>query len=1028
MAKQKQHVSDNQILTTLHSIIMGRYIPGTTYRLQLNQSFTFQQAIQYLPYLKEMGFDTVYCSPYFQAEPGSPHGYNVTDPHVINPEIGSVDEYNHFCSVLDQNGLSQIIDLVPNHMGITGNNNKLWFDVLQNGPASRYATFFDIDWHPVKEELLNKVLLPILGDQYGNTLENQEIMLYINNGEFFIHYYSHILPLAPETFPLILEHQIDDLKKIMEEDSFDYLEYLSICTAFHNLPSRTDLESEQVETRYRETAIAIHRFTDLISRNQDIHDFVESRIKIFNGTKEVPSSFDLLDNLLNQQAYRLAFWRVAGEEINYRRFFDVNELAAIRIEDEAVFDHYHELLFQLITERKVKGLRLDHSDGLYNPAAYFDNLQVRYLREMTMTTLKNEGKDIEEGLEERIDTMIRDHNLHHGEPLYLVIEKILERKEQLPEDWSVNGTTGYDFLNPLNGLFIDSGNEKEITDIYTKFTGVKLDLEELIHNKKRIYSEMNMPSEINTLANRLKRIAEKDRHYRDFTLPNLTKAIREIIAAFPVYRTYITADTDEVSLRDITYIKNAINRARHKSTILNPRVFDYLEDILTLALDAHTTDEEQEVYRDFVLRFQQITSPIMAKGVEDTVFYINNRFISLNEVGSDPSYFGYSNGEFHKQQLERQRHWPHSMITTSTHDTKRSEDIRMRLNVLSEIPDEWKLMVNRWARINKKHKRLINDTLFPDRNIEYFIYQTLTGVWPDYPIEATYWPVFMERIQQYVLKSAREAKMLTNWINPNMEYEESLKLFVEKILDKRKSNRFLAIFLPFQQKIAGLGMLNSLSATCIKTTSPGVVDFYQGTELWNYYLVDPDNRAEVDYDLRWHLLSRVRDLWSSEISMEEKTSELLHDKRDSRIKIFLIWKALCFRKSCSSLFLDGEYIALECEGENAESVVAFMRKLDSNISITVAARYFTRILESHEDSPANKAIWKNTRLMLHGETGDKPFIDIFTGTKTKVKEKNGVQYLPLTEIFKYFSFSILTNSPDLCTVPGQKKRKADEKQ
>lgn len=987
------------------------YVPASVYRLQFNRDFPFTQAAEIVSYLQELGIAAVYSSPFFQAVPGSPHGYNVTDPRRINPEIGSEADFEAFCRLLQQHGLEQIADVVPNHMGIQGESNRLWQDVLENGPASVYAGFFDIDWDPVQIQLENKVLIPVLGDQFGRVLEKGEIRIVYRSQGFFVQYWEHLLPLEPRSYRLILEEAAAVLQQQTGADAPPLLELLSISTAFRNLPEITEQEPNELQVRNREKEIAKRRLSDLLGQVPEAADAVAGVLELLNGNPSDPGSFDRLEDLLNRQCFRLAYWRVAAEEINYRRFFDINELAAIRIEEDQVFDYYHSLLFRLLQEKKVRGLRIDHTDGLYNPPRYFRKLQEGYLRTLTVSALEQSyGPLLDEDLA-LIDRVLAMQDFSSRLPLFVVIEKILDRKEQLPESWPVSGTVGYDFLNALNGLFIYRGSEKAFDEIYFKFTGMHVEYEELLYLKKYQFARVQMPGEINTLGLRLKKISERNRNYRDFTLNALIRAIRGVIASFPVYRTYISPDATSISERDEQYIHIAVEKAKRRNDSLSPLIYDFIRDILLLQLDWELGEEEKQLYRDFILRFQQITSPIMAKGEEDTVFYVNNRFISLNEVGSDAGYFGYSPGEFHRQNLERNRHWPNSFITTSTHDTKRSEDVRMRLNVLSEIPEEWKTHIVRWARVNKKYKTMLDGELQPKRNTEYFIYQTLVGVWPDYPMEDEYYnSVFISRVCAYVEKAVREAKIFTSWLSPQREYEDAVRSFTVSILQRRKGNYFLKSFLPFQQKIAAIAMYNSLSAQTLKIGSPGVPDFYQGCELWDYSLVDPDNRRPVNYSLRQHLLGRVQGLMGEPGPFAAKSEELLRERRDSRIKIFNLWRGLHFRRSFSDLFCGGEYLPLEIEGELSEHAVAFLRRTQDRFALVVAGRFFFRLLNEEEQLPVGPEVWRDSRVLLPADLDASCLYDIYTRQPVPVERLSepAVSALRLADIFAYFSFAILT--------------------
>ncbi|HXH86068.1 MAG TPA: malto-oligosyltrehalose synthase, partial [Nitrospira sp.] len=678
--------------------------PVSTYRIQMNRSSTFRDVARLVPYLHELGITDLYCSPYFTAVSGSMHGYDVVDPTTLNPEIGTEEDYRAMVDELHQRGMGQLLDVVPNHMGITQQINGWWQDMLENGPSSPYASFFDIDWDPLKPELRDKVLLPILGDQYGVVLENQELRLVYEDGHFLIRYYEHRLPIAPKPSSLILAYRLPTLIQEAGANSSQVMELESIITALKHLPSRQERAPESIAERYREKEIIKRRLASLVDGSTMIRLFLDENIRLFNGTKGDPRSFDLLDEVLNDQAYRLAYWRVAAEEINYRRFFDINELAAIRMEDPVVFEETHKLVFQLVKEGAVTGLRIDHVDGLYDPADYLNKLQRWAKKELQVSA---ESAD---------------------RPLYVVVEKILGVNESLPANWPVSGTTGYEFLAWLNALFVDRANERALDTIYTRFVGKDEPFEALTYRCKQLIMQASMASELNVLGHQLNRLSERDRRSRDFTLNSLTHAIQEIIACFPVYRTYITGEADGVLNRDRVFLWQAVSHAKRRNPAVSGLVFDFVRDLL-LTPSSHGEQDREERLK-FVTKFQQTTSPVTAKGIEDTAFYRYQRFISLNEVGSDPQQFGIAPSLVHQQLKSRQEHWPGALSTTSTHDTKRSEDVRARLNVLSEIPKQWKEHVTRWQKTTRGFKTKAGGEAVPGRNEEYLLYQTLIGVWP----------------------------------------------------------------------------------------------------------------------------------------------------------------------------------------------------------------------------------------------------------------------------------------------------------
>ncbi len=831
-------------------------IPVSTYRLQFNYRFRFSDAKKIINYLHDLGISDIYSSPYFKAREKSLHGYDIVDPNTLNPELGTEDDYSELINEIKKFGMGQILDIVPNHMCIASKENLWWMDVLENGPSSYYANFFDIDWNPVKIELKNKVLIPILGAQYGIILERQELQLTFVNGAFFVYYYEHRLPVIPNTYIDILQHRIDKLEKLLSPENPHFIELLSIITALNHLPPHTEKNQEKITERCREKEIIKKRLWNLYNESLEIKDFIDENMRIFNGVKGVPKSFDLLDKLLDKQVYRLSDWRVATDEINYRRFFDINELAAIRMENLVVFRETHKLIFRLIREKKVTGLRVDHPDGLYNPSEYFQGILMNCFLHMKLGLMENlaESPEIEaEILKQYYNLLSSDQQMR---PFYIVGEKILIKGEKMPEDWPIVSTTGYVFLNSLNGIFVETTNVKSFDDIYNKFIKSKLNFQDIVYEKKKLIMEVIMSSEVNTLGHFLNRISEKNRHTRDFTLNSLTVAIIEVISFFPVYRTYI--NPSGVTERDRRYIEIALSKAKRKNPAISESIFDFLKDVILLRYPDDFGDDDKKEWLDFVMRFQQITGPVMAKGFEDTAFYVYNRLVSLNEVSGSPDRFGTPMETFHGQNIERSKLWPYALIATSTHDSKRSEDVRARINVLSEIPDTWREYLIRWRRLNKKKRVIIEGQIVPDANEEYLLYQTLIGAWPIEPMNRSEHEVFKKRIKDYMLKALREAKVNTSWINPNTMYEDALMNFIETILNDVRGNKFLKDFQKFQKSISHYGIYNSLSQTLLKTTSPGIPDFYQGTELWDFSLVDPDNRRPVDYGLRIKILEELK--------------------------------------------------------------------------------------------------------------------------------------------------------------------------
>ncbi len=957
-------------------------IPLSTYRLQFNQSFTFLDAAALIPYLHDLGITDCYASPYLKATPGSTHGYDVIDPTTLNPEIGTETDYQMFISALRKHEMGQLLDVVPNHMGIAASGNSWWQDVLENGPSSHYAKFFDIDWTPVKPELENTVLLPILGDQYGIVLENQEIVLYFDDGQFFLQYYEHCLPLDPSTWTIPLSFRQDELTQTLEDSSPHFQEYQSIITALSHLPLRTETNPERIAERYREKEVIRRRLATVIAAQPQLQDFLAENLRLINGNKETSQSFDLLDTLVSNQAYRLAYWRVASEEINYRRFFDINQLAAIRMEQAAVFQEAQQKILDLVSSGAVTGLRIDHVDGLYDPQGYLTQWQV-WAAQQFHTTPDAQGR-----------------------VLYLLVEKILGAGERLNPDWPVYGTTGYDFLSLVNQIFVPSTQQRPIEQIYTRFTKQSLHYDDLIYHCKKLIMTSSMAGEINALGHELNELSEQNRRSRDFTLNSLIFAIREIIACFPVYRTYIRPNSkDPITDRDRAYIRLAVTQAKRRNPALSSLVFDFIRDIL-MNTPQDSSHLDWEIIRPFVMKFQQTTSPVTAKGVEDTTFYQYNRLTSLNEVGGEPQHFGISLAKFHHSMEERATEWPWSLSSTSTHDTKRSEDMRARINVLSEIPTEWRNRLRTWTRLNKKAVNRLEEQLVPSRNEEYLIYQTLLGVWPFGTISDDAQLQLLARLQTYMVKALREAKVTSSWLNPDEAYEEAVNKFLARILSPTQGKAFLEDFLPFHRRIAGYGIYNSLSQVLLKAWAPGIPDFYQGTELWDFSLVDPDNRGLVDYAHYRKRLTELQDLQQT-FNPIDLIQSLFQQAHNGLIKMYVTNTALHYRKAHASLFFNGTYRPLEVQGERAENLVGFLRQENDKTCIIVLPRFFTQLVDDPSVLPCGESNWGQTKIALPHDLQAQSYRNIFTQEIVAPQNGPDMLELPMAIVFSHFPFALL---------------------
>lgn len=945
--------------------------PSGTYRLQFHAGFTFDDARRLIPYLYDLGISHIYASPYLRARSGSMHGYDVADPSSLNPELGSTEDFDRMVDELRQRGMGQLVDIVPNHMGIGDPGNWRWLDVLENGPASIYARFFDINWRPTQAQPQDqfKLVVPTLGDQYGKVLENGELSVEFGGGAFNIAYYDHRFPVAPDTYPMMLDGVLTRLEDELGRRHEQVQELASILTSIRHLPPRRFLDADALEERNREKEIVKRRIHTLHRDFPEFRSALETELRAVNGSRENgPSSFDRLDALIEHQSYRLAFWRVAAEEINYRRFFDITELAAVRMEDPAVFADTHRLLLRLVREGKIQGLRIDHPDGLRDPAAYFRRLQESCLAALDQAS--------------------------PSPKFYVVVEKILETNESLRRDWVVHGTTGYDFLNALNGIFVARNNEPFFSTIYFRFLRIGAQrFKDLANSTKKMVMLISLASEVNELAYMLKDIASSDRRHRDFTLNSLMFVIREVIAALSIYRTYIDPETGRASPVDVAAIDQAVTEAKRRNPRTDPSIFDFVGDTLLLRDESSTASREDRL--KFVARFQQTTGPVMAKGTEDTAFYQYNRLVSLNEVGGDPDTFGRSLTAFHRHNLARARDWPATLLASSTHDTKRSEDVRARINVLSELPREWRSALTRWTRLNGRKKVTVQGRVAPDRGEEYLLYQSLLGAWPSGGPDDD----FVRRICEFMLKALKEAKVNTSWITPNTEYEDAVMRFTRAILDARESSAFLDDLDQLQKQVAWFGMFNSLSQTLLKLGAPGVADVYQGNELWDFSLVDPDNRRPVDFDLRMRVLGSVLEHARDRVALAR---DLVANPADGRIKLYVSQRLLCLRRERPHLFVGGGYTPLR----GNTHVAAFARVADGQNLIIAAPVQIATLLRGALVPPIGQEVWRDKVLPVPGPVGA-AYEDLFTGRRLTTSERTPGAALPLAEVFSDFPVAAL---------------------
>lgn len=888
-------------------------VPVATYRLQFNSSFDFKAATDIVPYLADLGISDIYASSIFLARKGSAHGYDIADHNQINPELGGIDGFEKLVDTLRDHEMGLIQDTIPNHMAYSIEN-PMMTDLLERGARSKYFHFFDVDWNHRYARVPVKILAPFLGDLYGDALERGEINLIFGEEGFAIDYRGLRFPLKLASYARVLgleeypgNQVFGDLRQIISEIM--------------------DVSEGSSELK--------KKIWKLYNEDTAFKDFLDLRLKRFGG-----KSIDLLDSLLSEQIFRLSFWKVASQEINYRRFFTINDLIALNAEKPEVFEHAHSLLFDLVKNKKIAGLRIDHIDGLCDPEEYLQRLKERF------------------------------------PDVYVVVEKILGYEEALP-DWPVQGTTGYDFLNTLGGLFCHKENAKEFDAIYSDFTGQNEFYEDIVYEKKLLIMEKYMGGEIDNLSRLLKDSSEGNRRGHDFTFYNLRAALSEFMASLSVYRTYRSRSRKEFSDADRAVTKNALAKALAKKPELQ-RELDLLGQFLLMPFES---SKKWKNYIGFITKLQQFTGPLMAKGFEDTVLYCYNRLISLNEVGSSPERFGTSMEEFHSFNLARSRRWPNSLNATATHDTKRGEDARARISVLSEIPGEWAQALERWRSMNEPRKRSVNGRFVPDRNEEYFLYQAIMGA---LPFPADDYPPFLVRANGYLVKALREAKVHSDWMYPDTAYEEAYLSFFNEIMERHSG--FFEDIVAFTGRMAQLGIQNSLSQSLIKIASPGVPDFYQGTELWDFSFVDPDNRRPVNFEKRQSCLAEII---KRENDLPGLVSDLLAKREDGRVKLFLIHRALQARKHNADLFLKGTYVPLMAEGSQEKRAIAFARIHKGGWAVTLAPRF-----------PASQLSWEDTLITLP-KMAPQRWRDAITGEEVEGRR------IYLQEAFSHFPVSLL---------------------
>lgn len=947
-------------------------IPSATYRFQFNSGFTFADAAQLVDYLTDLGVTDVYASPILAASTGSLHGYDVIDHSRLNPELGSEEDFAGFSDRLQAARMGLLMDVVPNHMCVEGGANLWWNDVLENGQSSVYADYFDIDWDPPKPGLKGKVLLPVLGEQFGKVLESAQIQVLFRDGCFFVTIFELHLPMAPRTFVYVLGPALATMISAQGEESAPVKELESIIRSVRHLPPRSDATRAAGRERHREKEAICHRMRRLVAECPEVADAIAESVEDLNGRVGEARSFDRLEELLGEQGYRLSFWRVATDEINYRRFFDINSLAAVRVEERPVFEAVHQRILDLAAQGRVTGLRIDHIDGLWDPTKYLEDLQSSWAR-----AIAKKGES------------------DAGAPCYVLVEKILSEGEKLRSDWPTHGTTGYEFMNLVNGLFVDGRAAARLRAMDGEMAEGRRRFADVVYASKKLVLRASLSSELTVLSRRLDRLSEQHRFSHDFTFSSLRRALAEVVACFPVYRTYVRPGEDTVSPDDRLHVEDAVLQARRRNPTISRSIFTFIRDLLLLEHPEGLEEKHRSERRDFVVSLQQVTSPVMAKGVEDTAFYRYFPLASLNEVGGEPGRIGISRAAFHAGLKARCGEMPAGLSATATHDNKRGEDVRARINVLSEIVDSWSAAVERWRAMNQRFLDSRAEEPAPTRLDEYLLYQTLIGAWPIGGMQAE--PSFVGRVHAYMEKALKEAKLNTSWINPNEDYDRSVQEFIDCVLDPKNNAVFLDDFETFHRALVHPAYWNGLSQTIIKLTAPGVPDIYQGCELWDHSLVDPDNRRRVDYEKRKKLLATLKS--RSERDPAAVAEQLRNAPDDGAIKLWLMSRVLPFRRANQQVFSQGDYLSLEIEGPRAEQAIAFARTLGDQTIITVAARFFTRFGDRAAHPVGD--VWQGTRLLLPAEFQSSRSREVLTNLELRGGE------LPLDQVFAHLPVACL---------------------
>ncbi|MGH9684677.1 MAG: malto-oligosyltrehalose synthase [Candidatus Acidiferrales bacterium] len=954
-------------------------IPSATYRVQFNLNFRYNDATALVPYLHDLGISHLYASPRFKARKGSSHGYDCTDPAQINSELGTEEEFNRLVERLRQYGMGFLLDIVPNHMA-TSAENPWWMDLLENGQSSAYSSFFDIDWHSQRPKLSvlqqNRVLIPVLGGDYNQILLNQGIQLRLDEKGFFVQYEDHRFPIAPTTYAEILDDCAEALQKSNHPSFSEFQSLVESARTFSNsavgrggpLPDATAARTE-----------IKNRLWQLYSGPRGIRRALDETLLQINGVKGQQQTFHRLDSLLSRQVYRLAHWRVASEELNYRRFFNINDLIGLREEEPIVFAARHAEIVRLIQEGKVSALRIDHIDGLRDPLQYLQRIQA------AKAPTENADSD----------------KLN----IYTIVEKITSGDETLPSEWPVAGTTGYDFLNAVNALFVDEDGFRELERFYREFSGLRATFSEIAYVRKKQVMEELFPSDISRLTYLLAGIAALEPQGRDIPVRELKSGLLEITACLPVYRTYYR--DPNASAQDRVSLQAAFSAARDCAPlgVLSEAAFDFLRQVFFAELSLRDASA-RNMWCDFILSWQQFSGAVMAKGLEDTALFVHHVLLSLNEVGDKPSRknLRFSVDAFHQFNARSLERHPHTLNATSTHDTKWSEDFRVRIDVLSEMPDEWRKRLVRWNRWNRSRKTKLDGRLVPSSNEEVLLYQAMLGIWP---LENPNVDELKQRIETFFMKAVREAKTHTSWMSPNEKHEAALREFISSILDAPDRNRFLSDFRELQERLAFYGVWNACSQLVLKMTSPGVPDFFQGNELWNFRLTDPDNRQPVDFASRVKLLEELKA--HNARSCPEFLLDLVKHWRDGRLKLFLTMRGLNLRRAYREVFMRGDYAPLRVQGKHAKSVCAFVRHHAGTSIVVAVPRLLTRVVAAHQ-VPTGPQAWGDSSLVLPSAPSA-VWTNLFTGESIPASNSISERSLPLGKIFESLPFAVIVNGP-----------------